>query len=191
LARSFAPVQYAKDIAVEFRKYTGDTDGEVGAGWNGEVSYYDTINLALGDIPHGATRQVDDDSVRQVLRDMPTEDPTFNSRIVVLFALEEHAFPIIQIAHEEGFQKDTIWVGVEWVGRPSPISTEWISEFPGYLGIAPQRNRDAQAIDYLALFQAEQVALGQPALADDFPDFAVPYFVDSHSGTDHGHFSGQ
>jgi ABC-type branched-subunit amino acid transport system substrate-binding protein len=175
--------QYAKDIATELRQYTGFTTASAENGvqvdWKGEVTYYNTIHLELGDVSDGAARQVDTESVRQVLHDMPTNDPTVNSRIVVLLAQEEHAFPILKIAHDEGFQKDTIWVGVSWVGRQSPISTEWLSEFPGYLGIAPRRNRDAQAIEYLTRFRAEQVALGQPMWGDDFPHDAVPRFVDS------------
>jgi hypothetical protein len=96
----------------------------------GEVSYYNTINLVSGN--------VDPESVWLVLQDMPTNDPTVNSRMVLL-AQEEHAFPILKIAHDEGFQKDTIWVGTPWVGCESPIETSisWLSQFPGYLGIAP------------------------------------------------------
>lgn len=158
--------QYAKDIAASFR------DLWEGEELNGEVSYSNTINLVA------STGLVDEASVRQVLDEAPTGDPTVNSRIVVLLAQEEHAFPILKVAKDMGFQEDTIWIGVSWIGRDSPISTEWLSGFPGYLGIAPYENRNSDARDYLERVQQAQLAQGRTPWTE-LPHYAIAYTVDA------------
>jgi hypothetical protein len=73
-------------------------------------------------------------------------DPKINSRVILLAAHNEHAYPILEIANQFLGQLDTIWVGTSsWVGQ-KPINTmgfgEWLPRYPGYLGPGPFRNID-------------------------------------------------
>jgi ABC-type branched-subunit amino acid transport system substrate-binding protein len=165
--------EYAKDTVLEFRKlWTRDHVGQNGTFWKGKVAYSNTVSL----LPYG---EIDVDSVRLVLKGVPTDDPTINSRVILLIAQEEQGFPILKVAKEMGFQKDTIWVGISWVARNSPIATtEWLPEYPGYLGIGAVRNHDATEQDFLSRVQQAQIAAGQQPW-DELSSYAMAYLVDS------------
>lgn len=155
--------QYTKDIALELssawkQKHVADDGTE----FEGEVVYTDTIKLI-------DTKTVSDFSVKQVLNGIPVNDPKRNSRVIVMFAHHQHAFPILKIAHEIGFQPDTIWIGVSgWIGR-NPIDGDisWMPAHPGYLGLSPYRNMGSDVFkDYLRRLQEFQRREGLPVTYD-------------------------
>jgi hypothetical protein len=124
--------QFSKDLANEIRKlWVGEHDG-----WNGEVKYSDTFRIDWDG-------NVAIESIDKVLDNVPTDNPSVNSRIIVLAAHSEHAFPILKRARERDFQPDTIWVGPSsWAGRDDYTDFSWLPDIPGYLGVAPFRNRE-------------------------------------------------
>jgi Receptor family ligand binding region len=167
--------EYAMDTVLEFRKlwtrdHVGDKNGTTYK--KGKVAYSNTVSL----LPSG---EIDVDSAKLVLKGVPTDDPTINSRVILLIAQEEQGFPILKVARELNFQKDTIWVGISWVARTSPIpTTEWMPEHPGYLGIGVVRNQDAVAQDFLHRVQQAQIAAGRQPW-DELFSYAMAYLVDS------------
>ena len=166
--------QYARDIATEFRQlWAGahlDESGELL--WEGEVAYPNTITFDdNGDLDY--------DSVRRVLEDAPTDDPTINSRVILLAAHEEHAYRILEIAASMGFQPDTVWVGLSWVGlKPPSGSSSWLPEFPGFLGVAPFRNENDDYGKFLNLLQDAQKVQGR-VIWEKLDHYAIAYMVDS------------
>jgi ABC-type branched-subunit amino acid transport system substrate-binding protein len=168
-----ADTQYGKDTMNEFRKaWSGDHFDENGALlWKGRVSYANTVSL----LPSG---DIDEESARQVLLGVPTEDPTVNSRVIVLISQEEQGFPILKLANEMGFQKDTIWTGIAWIARDSFIGTEWLPEYPGYLGMAPFRNQDAVVKEYIRLVREVQLSYGRQPW-DGLDHYAMEYVADA------------
>jgi ABC-type branched-subunit amino acid transport system substrate-binding protein len=175
--------QYAKDLTTEFRKLwegphnktINKSTGKVISGkWTGDVPYSNTIRLNLDD-------SVDQDSVRQVLREVPTDDPKTNSRVILLVAHTEHAYPILEIANQINFQPDTIWVGPSsWVGQ-KPIGKkefgEWLPRYPGYLGSGPFRNEDEIHQQFLSGLREWQASQDKPVW-EELPIFAAQ-LVDS------------
>lgn len=87
---------YAKDYVSEFRKLWE------GADIGGQVTYSNVIRL-------DANGRLDMDSVDTALRGVPADDPANNSRIILLVAQNQHAYPILKRAEETGFQPDTVW----------------------------------------------------------------------------------
>ena len=123
---------YAKDLATSFQRL-----------WTGEVAYSATAKLlSNGDI--------DVSSVEKVLKEAPLDDPINNSKVVLLIAHNQHAFPILEIA-KGYFPAETFWVAPDaWAGR-TPSSVDWIPNVPGYLGVGPFRNRDKVYKQFLQL----------------------------------------
>jgi hypothetical protein len=162
---------YGKDQANEFRRLWLKQHNDSSGMWKGEVAYSHTILLD----PDGTVNEA---SVNQALASVPTNDPTINSRIILLIAHDQHAYHILRMAAESSFQPDTIWVGTEaWVDRPPPDSS-WLPEIPGYIGLSPYRNRNEVYLDYLHHLQAWQVEKGRDPW-DELPDYAAEYTVDS------------
>lgn len=160
---------YAKDLANEFARLWLQNDPDTN--WEGDIAYTSTITLDKS----GA---VDFDSVRQTLKGIPTDNPASNSRVIILVGHHHHTYPILEFAAEMNFQPDSIWIGPDsWVGR-SPLATDWVPPFPGYLGVMPYRNRDGYYQDYLQRLQAAQRAEGRPVWSS-LPDYAAEYMVDS------------
>ena len=159
---------YAKDLANEFVRLWRVKDSD--ANWEGGIATESTITLDQS----GA---LDYESVRQTLEGLP-DDPVSKSRVILLVAHNHHTYPILEFAAEMNFRPDTIWIGPDsWVGRP-PTGTDWISPFPGYLGVMPYRNKDSYYHDYLQRLQAAQRAEGRHVWSN-LPDYAAEYMVDS------------
>jgi ABC-type branched-subunit amino acid transport system substrate-binding protein len=156
---------FAKELTIEFRKV-----------WEGpqnkfSVPYWNTIRLALDG-------SVDQDSVRQVLDEVQTKT---NSRVILLVAHNEHAYPILEIANQINFQPDTIWVGPSsWVGQ-KPINKtdfgDWLPRYPGYLGARPFRNEDEIHQQFLSGLREWQASQDKPVW-EELPVFAAQ-MVDS------------
>jgi hypothetical protein len=108
---------YAKDLATSFQRL-----------WTGEVAYSATAKLlSNGDI--------DVSSVEKVLKEAPLDDPINNSKVVLLIAHSQHAFPILEIA-KGYFPAETFWVAPDaWAGRTHPRSTGY-PMFPDISGSA-------------------------------------------------------
>jgi hypothetical protein len=157
--------QFAQGFATEFKKlWNGPHDD----GWFGKV-YSDSIRVQ----PDGL---IDQNSVQQVLEGIPVNDPSVNSRIILLVAHVEHAFAILEKAERSNFQPDTIWVGTSsWIGRSDPNTTfSWLSDRPGYLGVSLLRNRDAAYQSFMNDFNTILRANGQE-LWDELPPFAAEH----------------
>jgi len=166
--------QFTRDIALELSSAWQDQWlGEVP--FVGEIAYSETVKLDK------TGEQVDRESVEQVLRAVPTDNPSVNSRVIVLFAHHQHAFPILKAAKEINFQPDTIWIGAsEWIGR-SPVDddTSWMPPIPGYLGIVPYRNvTTPQYQEYLSRLQDYERRNGFPQTTEDLHDYVADRFVD-------------
>lgn len=153
----------SKDLSNEFRKVWAGA-GSPSDPRSGTVGYSDTIPL---DINGG----LDFEATIQTLEGIPTDEPSINSRIILLIAHSQHAFKILDVAEKIGFQPDTVWVGPSsWVGRNDP-SVELGAKLPGYLGVAPFRNRDEVYMNFMSGFQAWQRSQ-QKAVWTDLPAFA-------------------
>ena len=153
--------QYAKDLVTEFGKsWVGEQQDSSGR-WVGSVAYSDTIRI-------GTDGEVDQDSIKQALEGVPTG----GSRIILLVAHSQHAFEVLEQAYLSDFQPDTIWVGPSaWVGREAPRSYS-LPPLPGYMGVAPFRNRDQNYQSFIADYQAWLSERNKPFL-DELPGFAA------------------
>ena len=122
--------QFTQDIALELQEaWTGkyeSGDGADDGDFIGQVGHTDTIKL------NNTSDEVDPVSVRKVLNSFPVDDPSVNSRVIVLFAHHQHAFPILKIANSMKFQQDTVWVGTsEWISRePLDGDSSWMPPVP-------------------------------------------------------------
>jgi len=165
--------QYAQDWQREFRHL-----------WEsepifGEVFYNTIIRTNLDG-------SVDETSARTALEGIPIDEPRINSRIILLAAHSQHAFPILKQAAEINNQPDTIWVGPSsWVG------TDWSDQFsegeyPGYLGAVPYQNEQGSAHqqfleEFLSRSSSETIDWMEPTRQPNhlsLPNFA-PQLVDS------------
>jgi ABC-type branched-subunit amino acid transport system substrate-binding protein len=162
--------QFSKDLVTEFRKlWVGPHDDESGQ-WIGSIAYSDEIRV--GD------DKVDEESLEQVLANVPVNDPANNSRIIMMVAHSQHAFRILKHAADTDFQPDTVWVGPSaWAGRSDSdmredTGFEWLPQLPGYLGVAPYRNRDQNYRSFLSALQQFQAEQGK-VVSYELPPFAA------------------
>eukprot|EP00529_Nitzschia_sp_RCC80_P024280 CAMPEP_0113504324 /NCGR_PEP_ID=MMETSP0014_2-20120614/34653_1 /TAXON_ID=2857 /ORGANISM="Nitzschia sp." /LENGTH=442 /DNA_ID=CAMNT_0000399423 /DNA_START=37 /DNA_END=1362 /DNA_ORIENTATION=+ /assembly_acc=CAM_ASM_000159 len=193
---------YSEGLANEFKRLWLDKDSDADSPttenncdrttpWEGQVVYESTILLTQDNT-------VDDVSARSALQNFQRNG--INSRIILLLAHDDDAYPILRTAREINFQPDTIWVGPDgWVGRhpmdnnnnsssnnrnndgSSGDSTlDWIPPIPGYLGVIPFRNRNDETYqNFLSFIQAEQASQGRTDVWQQFPDYAAEYMVDA------------
>ncbi|CAB9504946.1 TCDD-inducible poly [ADP-ribose] polymerase [Seminavis robusta] len=152
--------QYAKDLVNDLRSsWVGDHDD-----WLGQVAFSDVIRLTQDGL-------VDGDSVLQVLENIPT-DPSITSRVIFLAAHQEHAFAILKEANIL-LNPETIFVGPSsWAPRDDVNNHGWLPRTPGYLGLAPFRNRDQVYEDFMNELQKYQRENGKEIL-DELPTFAA------------------
>lgn len=157
----FTTILRHQDVSTEFRRL-----------WQGDVPYIGTIRLQ-------EDGSIDEESLIKVLNEAP-DDPTDKSRVVLLIAHGQHAFPILKIATERKFQPDSIFVGTQaWVGRLDEGDTSWLPEFPGYIGVTPFRNyEDDYYKEFLNRLQEYQAARGL-SVWSDLPDYAAEHTVDA------------
>lgn len=120
--------QFASDqINLFSRLWIGEHNDESGT-WTGEIAYQYSVTLDTMD------GRVIEDSVHQALNGVPTDDPSINSRVILLMAHANHAFEILRIANDKKIQPDSIWVGLPaWCGR-LPQDESFIPPIPGYIG---------------------------------------------------------
>ena len=156
---------YAKDTVNEFRRlWVGQHHDE--DDWTGEVAYSDTIRI-------NEDGTVNQESVRQALQGIPTNEPSVNSRIIFLAGHTQHAFPILKQAAMENFQKDTTWVGISsWIGRQEHADFSWLPQVPGYLGLSIFRDRDETYHEFMEYLQDYQRSQAKPVW-DELPVFAA------------------
>ncbi len=150
---------YAKDLATSYRE-----------NWNGDVPYVATVQL-------NNDGSIDENSVYRALKEAPHDDPANNSKVVILIAHSQHAFPILKMA-KDIFPKETFFMGPQaWVGRTPDGDTDWIRKVPGWLGVVPYRNRDRHYEKFIDL-GGDRL---KPILDanGELPDYAAEYTVDS------------
>lgn len=151
---------YAKDLATSFL-----------ANWEGKVSYLATVKL-------DADGSINEESAKQVLKGAPHNDPWNNSKVVLLLAHDQHAFPILKHA-KNYFPKDTFYVGTDaWIGSKPPSDADsWMPDLAGYIGVAPYRNQDSIMEQFIQLGGNRL----KPYLNQDgkFQDHAAEYTVDA------------
>mmetsp|Transcript_8028 Transcript_8028/g.23887 ORF Transcript_8028/g.23887 Transcript_8028/m.23887 type:complete len:792 (-) Transcript_8028:344-2719(-) len=176
LATAFGSA-WVGDHSAEEVKGGGGANGTATAAtteaWVGEVAFSHTIAL-------GNDGKIDEESVRRALRSVPVDNPHRNSRVILLLAHHEHAYPILKIAGEEGFQKDTIWIGTDgWTDVPPPDGgSSWMPDIPGYLGLVPFRNQDDRYKGFLRRLQVFQRANNR-TVTPHLPDYRAEVLVDS------------
>lgn len=92
--------------------------------WEGDIAYSHSIVI-------NQDETVDEESIRQALNGVPTDDPINNSKVILLIAHDQHAFSILKIAAEMNFQPDTIWIGVgAWSNRYPSDMKDFMAGFP-------------------------------------------------------------
>jgi ABC-type branched-subunit amino acid transport system substrate-binding protein len=122
---------------------------------------------------------VDEESVKMVLDDIPVDDPSRNSRVILLVAYNEQACKILQIADMIDFQKDTIWIGTgAWSGRDPKLSNFSVPKLPGYIGLAPFKSDDEISDDFLNRLRKWQLGAKKKEWTE-FPDYTTQHLVDS------------
>ena len=166
--------QYARDWVKEFRSiWEGEQDT-----FTGQVAYSTTVRL------NSVTHNVDEYSVKQALNEVPIDNPQVNSRIILLAAHSQHAYPILKIASNIGFQPDTIWVGPSaWIGAlefSKDDTTSWMKhQYPGYFGVVPyQHVRGFRQQTFLAKLREDQQRNANRDVWTTLPVFG-PQLVDS------------
>jgi ABC-type branched-subunit amino acid transport system substrate-binding protein len=168
--------------------YTTDLVTQLKGAWEGQQQYGDDVfkgvigytgTVKLKTI--NGSEQIDPGSVEHVLKNVPVDNPAINSRVIVLAAHHQHAYPIIKMAQEMNIQDDTIWVGLNgWAGQlPPDMDLSWTPPVPGYIGIAPYRDYDGHVFqDFWARLQADQRHHGRPVM-EVLPYWAFEKTVDS------------
>mmetsp|Transcript_48702 Transcript_48702/g.72299 ORF Transcript_48702/g.72299 Transcript_48702/m.72299 type:complete len:894 (-) Transcript_48702:279-2960(-) len=154
-------MQYTKDLATAFSNAWVGQQGS----WIGDVAYSHTVSLT-------ASGDVDKASIKQMLDGFPTDDPTINSRVIILIAHDHHAFEILEMAQQNNFQPDSIWVGTDAWSNRFPDDNSWMPSFPGYLGLVPYQYKGMENKNYLARFQAAQRSKGMDAITT-LPTYAA------------------
>jgi len=165
--------QYARDYSTEFERLWVGRHKDSSGTWEGDVAYSHTISL-------DSDGSVNEDSVRQALDGVPKDNPSVNSRVILLISHDQHAYPILKIATKTNFQPDSIWVGTEaWINRsPRDDDLTWLPKSPGYIGLTPYRNRNAVYYNFLQRLQTAQSAAGSSPW-DELPDYGAEHMVDS------------
>eukprot|EP00567_Pseudictyota_dubia_P007352 CAMPEP_0197437872 /NCGR_PEP_ID=MMETSP1175-20131217/5008_1 /TAXON_ID=1003142 /ORGANISM="Triceratium dubium, Strain CCMP147" /LENGTH=550 /DNA_ID=CAMNT_0042967495 /DNA_START=92 /DNA_END=1741 /DNA_ORIENTATION=+ len=174
--------KYARDMMRDFSSlWVGDHAASGGdSAWVGKVVYSHTIELNANDT-------VNEESVHRALNGAPKNNPSASSRVILLLAHHQHAYPILKIARNAHFQPDTTWVGADWLGTeasskhlpryPNGIGASWMPEIPGYLGVLPYRSQNDVYKDFLGRLQASQQSRGLPPV--DYMDYYAEMIVDS------------
>jgi len=157
--------------------------------FTGQIGYFETIMLNLKNTDL-TDKEVDPESVAQVLQSDQVENPGTNSRVIVLIAYQDQAETILKMAHDMGFQKDTIWIGVDaWTDRDpkgpdaNNKSSSWIppTDIPGYIGIAPYRNKTVYQSFLQGLYEYQQRQFdnnNSSRLPLQFPNNTLPIYAD-------------
>ncbi|KAL7465230.1 hypothetical protein ACHAXS_005564 [Conticribra weissflogii] len=164
---------YSNDFSSAFQQnWIGRHSDKTGE-WKGEIGYSYTITLRSDGL-------INEDSARQALNGVPTDNPSINARVILLVAQPHQAFPILRLAKESGFQSDTVWAATTgWAGwYPTDGDSSWISQKPGFIGFTPYRNRDQHYRDFLKRFNEARVLNGLEQL-DNLPDYASEHTVDA------------
>ena len=167
----YTDTQYSQDLATTFQNIWNGPHSDASGSWEGVVPYSQSLLIQQDGT-------VDPDSIDRALQGAPTDDPSINSRIMLLIAHERHAFAVLEQAKRVEFQPDTIWVGTDgWTGHsPSGLST--LESFEGIIGLTPYRNRDSVYHDYLRRFTDWQRSRGLSPWSN-LPNFAAENLVDS------------
>ena len=123
---------YANTLATEFQKaWTSEADRSIG--------YSHTIKT------ESSAEPLDPDWLQVALDGVPFDDPSVNSRIIVLAAHQHHAFQLLELAADSrygGAFADTIFVHSLPPNDYSPTGIgankpSWMTSIPGYLGLQP------------------------------------------------------
>ena len=117
----------------------------------------------------GPNNTIDAESIRSTLEAIPDAA----GRIILLAAHSQHAFKVLEEAKNIDFQPDTIWVGgSSWAPQYGDQDFHWAKDaIPGYLGVAPFRNRDENYDEFLSALQAWQKGKGKN-VTTELPAFA-------------------
>ncbi|KAI2489089.1 hypothetical protein MHU86_25503 [Fragilaria crotonensis] len=144
--------QYSRDMTTKFEEawvghHSATSEGETE--WTGNVAYSHLISL-------NSDRSVNETSVKQALKGVPTDNPSVNSRVVVLIATSDHAAAILELALQEEFQPDTIWFGSD--GLVDEVKREKLpslrQKIPGYLALTPFHDEGSQEYkDFLQAYE--------------------------------------
>jgi hypothetical protein len=148
----YTDTQYTRDLHSEF-KSLWERDGR-------EISEDQPVKFnSLTD------DTVNRESVERAL-DNVLRTPQFmpRSRIVVLIAHNQHAFPIMKIAKEADYDDgSTVWIATDgWADKnPRPSTgSDWMPAVPGYLGVVPFRNTDQHMTDYMSRLNVYEASKG-------------------------------
>ena len=163
--------QYARDLADAFK---GHLESEnLSINWQGEVGH-----TAL--IPIEVNGDIDSDRFEETLKEVPVDEPTRNSRIILLVAHDNHAYQILKNSTELNFQPDTIWIGTDaWVGRyPADDDISWMADIPGYLGLDFFRNKNRDYQFFLERLQEWERSQGR-SITTELPTFEAEATIDS------------
>jgi ABC-type branched-subunit amino acid transport system substrate-binding protein len=135
---------YSNTLATEFHKsWKSETDRSIG--------YSHTITTSSSSEPLNV------DQLQAALDGVPVDDPSVNSRVIVLVAHQHHAFQILEMAagpRYRGAFSDTIFVHslppYDYTPTGSGVDKPaWMPAIPGYLGILPLASTNAARALYM------------------------------------------
>jgi len=168
---------FSTGLSIDFQQlWTGEHYDASGI-WEGKIAYSHSIVINQDDT-------VNEESAGKALKGVPTDDPINNSRVILLIAHHQHAFPVLKAAAEMNFQPDTIWIGVNaWSNAYPRDMEEFMSGFPahahpGYLGITPYVSKNDDQSNFLSTLQEAQRRDGKTPWPE-LPHHNAVYVVDS------------
>ena len=183
----YTDTAYTRGLHTEFSKaWTGD-HGE----WEGEITEEHAVTWKSV-----VDRTLDFDNLKNIMGAVFGDRPLGRrTKVVVLMAHNQHAFPILKFAHQEGFQDDdTIWIATDgWAGKPPTAAhggDSWMPTFPGYLGVVPYRNKASEYHDYLSRLNEHERSKGL-AVTNKLPVYvaetvdAIVAFAKALTGINH------
>jgi ABC-type branched-subunit amino acid transport system substrate-binding protein len=151
-------VMYANTLATEFTKaWCTAPDRSIG--------YSHVIRGASASSSSALPMQ----AIHQALGGVPSDDPTINSRVIVLAAHQHHALSILEQAQDERYKgafSDTIFVHSLPPNDYTPTGVgvhkpAWMPSVPGYLGVVPFSSSSAAHAAYLAKLHILEESLGR------------------------------
>ena len=115
---------FSTGLSTSFQQLWTGKHNDASGDWEGDIAYTHSIVI-------NPDESVNDESIRQALDRVPTDDPINNSRVILLIAHNQHAFSILKTAAKMSFQPDTIFIGVDaWSNRYPADMDDFMSAFP-------------------------------------------------------------
>lgn len=164
----YTDTQYTRGLHTEFSKAWKHDHGS----WEGTILEEHALTYT------GAGKTIDLDRAKVIFDSVFAIRPfSQRSKVVVLMAHNQDAFPLLKFVSESGdYPDDTIWIGTDgWTDKmPTEADggTSWMPTNPGYLGVVPLRSGGPEYQTYLQRLNAWEVSKGK-AKTSQLPVYAA------------------